>query len=253
MKKPDERVFHNLVIVSMKPRFPGHAQKIMYGLWGLGLMMLSKGFVIVDEDVDVHDLRAVADAVFQNVDWPRDVTIVDGPVDQLDHSAVRNSYGGKIGVDATRKPERHPGGQSVPVWATGDITEIVGENWTTYGDAVLVAAVDQATHPAEATIRALWHHIPNHIIVLLDADADVCDLHEVAWRALGNTDWRRDVVYSAPVDHFAPEDAPRGMIGINARAKGPEDGHPRGWPEEIVMDNQIVQRVNEKWDSYGIA
>ncbi|WP_119068952.1 menaquinone biosynthesis decarboxylase [Aggregatilinea lenta] len=250
---PAEGVFHNLVIVSMKPRFPGHAQKIMYGLWGLGLMMLSKGFVIVDEDVDVHDLHAVADAVFQNVDWPRDVTIVDGPVDQLDHSAVRNSYGGKIGVDATRKPERHPGGQSVPVWATGDITEIVGENWTTYGDAVLVAAVDQATHPAGETIRALWQHIPNHVVVLLDADADVCDLRAVAWRALGNTDWRRDVVFSRAPDHFAPEDVPRGAIGIDARAKGPEDGHPRGWPEEIVMDNQIVQRVTEKWDSYGIG
>lgn len=250
---PAEGVFHNLVIVSIKPRFPGHAQKIMYGLWGLGLMMLAKGFVIVDEDVDVHDLHAVADAVFRNVDWPRDATIVDGPVDQLDHSAVRNSYGGKIGVDATRKPDRHPGGQSVPVWATGDIAEIVGENWTTYADAVLVAAVDHQTHPAGATIRALWKHVPHHLIVLLDAGADVCDLRDVVWRALGNTDWRRDVTFSAPVDHFAPEDAPRGMIGIDARAKGPEDGHPRGWPKEIEMSAEIVQRVNEQWERYGIG
>ncbi len=105
---PAEGVFHNLVIVSLKQRFPGHAQKIMYGLWGLGLMMLAKAIVVVDEDVNVHDLDAVAEAVLANVDWQRDVTMVDGPVDQLDHSAIRDSYGGKIGIDATRKPDRGP-------------------------------------------------------------------------------------------------------------------------------------------------
>jgi len=99
-----------------------------------------------------------------------------------------------------------------------------------------------------ALCRAKAHHV-----VLLDAGMDVCDLRDVAWRALGNTDWRRDVVFSAPLDHFAPDELPRGLIGIDARAKGWEDGHPRGWPEEIEMSDDIVMRVNEKWASYGIG
>ena len=80
----------------------------MYGLWGLGLMMLAKAIVVVDDDVNVHDLARVAWRVLANVDWLRDVTIVDGPVDQLDHSAMRDSFGGKIGIDATAKAAGRP-------------------------------------------------------------------------------------------------------------------------------------------------
>ncbi|MCI0395505.1 MAG: menaquinone biosynthesis decarboxylase, partial [Chloroflexi bacterium] len=98
---PAEGVFHNLIIVSIKKRFPGHPFKVCYGLWGLGLMMLTKCIVIVDHDVDVHNLSEVAWRVLGNVDWKRDVVAVDGPVDQLDHSAMRDSFGGKIGIDAT--------------------------------------------------------------------------------------------------------------------------------------------------------
>ena len=100
---PAEGVFHNLIIVSMKKRFPGHPFKVCYGLWGLGLMMLAKAIVIVDHDVDVHNLSEVGWHVLGNVDWRRDTIIVDGPVDQLDHSSVRESFGGKIGIDATAK------------------------------------------------------------------------------------------------------------------------------------------------------
>jgi len=131
---PAEGIFHNLVIVSIKKRFPGHAQKVMYGLWGLGLMMLSKALVIVDADVNVQDLREVAWRVLGNVDWRRDTTIVDGPVDHLDHSAVRHSYGGKIGVDATAKgPEDgHTRGWPEEIRMSEDIVRRVTERWAEY-------------------------------------------------------------------------------------------------------------------------
>ena len=109
---PAEGVFHNLIIVSIKKRFPGHPQKVMFGVWGLGLMMLTKAIVVVDENVNVHDLQEVAWRVLGNVDWKRDITLVEGAVDQLDHSSVRDSFGGKIGVDATAKGpmDGHPRG-----------------------------------------------------------------------------------------------------------------------------------------------
>jgi 4-hydroxy-3-polyprenylbenzoate decarboxylase len=100
---PAEGVFHNLVLVSIRKRFPGHARKVMHGLWGLGLLMLAKAIVVFDEWVDVQNLSQSAWQALGNVDWSRDVLVADGPVDHLDHASYHHSFGGKIGVDATAK------------------------------------------------------------------------------------------------------------------------------------------------------
>jgi 4-hydroxy-3-polyprenylbenzoate decarboxylase len=132
---PAEGVFHNLVIVSIKKRFPGHPQKAMFGIWGLGLMMLTKAIIVVDADVNVHDLRDVMWRVLGNVDWKRDVTIVDGAVDQLDHSARRDSFGGKIGIDATAKSlqDGHPRGWPAEIEMDAAVKELVDQRWKEYG------------------------------------------------------------------------------------------------------------------------
>lgn len=100
---PIEGVFHNLAIVSIRKRFPGHAQKIMHGLWGMGQMMFTKVIVVCDEDVNVHDTSEVTWKVLNNIDPQRDITFVQGPVDVLDHAAPQPNVGSKMGIDATRK------------------------------------------------------------------------------------------------------------------------------------------------------
>lgn len=107
---PFEGVFHNLVLVSVNKRFPGHARKVMHALWGLGQMQFAKCIVVVDGDVDVQDVGEVAFRVANNVDWKRDTTVVEGPLDALDHASPNPRFGGKIGIDATRKlpEEGHP-------------------------------------------------------------------------------------------------------------------------------------------------
>lgn len=100
---PAEGAFHNLVLVSMKKRFPGHARKVISGLWGLGLLSLSKALVVMDEWVDVQNLSQAAWQALGNVDWSHDVIHLDGPVDHLDHASYQHSFGGKIGIDATAK------------------------------------------------------------------------------------------------------------------------------------------------------
>lgn len=250
---PAEGVFHNLVVVSIRKRFPGHAQKIMYGLWGLGLMMLTKAFIIVDADVDVHDWAAVAKEVVNNVNWRRDVTIVDGAVDQLDHSSIQDSYGGKIGIDATRSTKAEfqtPFPELAPL-DSARITALVGERWhETHG--TLIVAYDKTSLPTHEAMRKLWEICPDRNLILLDKNVDVNNLSDVAWRALGNTDWRRDARISGDIDHYAAPDAPRGQIGIDATSKTAADGHPRGWPEEIFMAPEIVERVTKRWKEYGL-
>ena len=100
---PAEGIFHNLVLVSIQKRFPGHARKVIFGLWGLGLLSLAKAIVVFDNWVDVQDLSQAAWQGLGNVDWSHDVIHTEGPVDHLDHSAYQHSFGGKIGIDATAK------------------------------------------------------------------------------------------------------------------------------------------------------
>src|SRR5439155_2837819 len=97
--------FHNCVLVSIRKAFPGHAQKVMHAIWGLGLLSLTKAVVVVDEWVDVHDYEEVFIRVCVNVDPQRDVLLSEGPLDHLDHAPTRQFYGGKIGIAATHKSE----------------------------------------------------------------------------------------------------------------------------------------------------
>jgi 4-hydroxy-3-polyprenylbenzoate decarboxylase len=100
---PAEGAFHNLVLVRIKKRYPGHAYKVMHALWGLGQMMFSKCIVVVDEDVDVQKPAEVVWRTFANIDPERDITFVKGPIDVLDHASPLMAFGSKMGVDATRK------------------------------------------------------------------------------------------------------------------------------------------------------
>ncbi len=100
---PLEGVFHNLMIVSLRKSYPGHARKIMNGIWGLGQAMFTKCIVVVDEDVDVRNVAEVVLKVFNNIDPERDIEFTLGPVDALDHASRLPNFGSKMGVDATRK------------------------------------------------------------------------------------------------------------------------------------------------------
>jgi 4-hydroxy-3-polyprenylbenzoate decarboxylase len=100
---PVEGIFHNLMIVSIRKSYPGQARKVMNAIWSLGQAMFTKCIVVVDEDVNVHDLAEVTLKVFNHIDPERDIQFTLGPVDSLDHAARLPNYGSKMGVDATRK------------------------------------------------------------------------------------------------------------------------------------------------------
>ncbi len=100
---PVEAVFHNLMIVSIRKSYPGHARKVMNAIWSLGQAMFTKCIVVVDEDCDVQNIGEVVLRVANNIDPERDIQFTLGPVDSLDHASRLPNYGSKMGVDATRK------------------------------------------------------------------------------------------------------------------------------------------------------
>ena len=132
---PAEGVFHNLVIVSIKKEYPGQAQKVMYALWGLGLMMLAKAIIVVDDFVNVQDVSEVAWRVTNNLDASRDITIAAGPVDDLDHASPTARFGSKVGIDATAKGPLEGRLREWPpdIVMSDEIRALVDGRWAEYG------------------------------------------------------------------------------------------------------------------------
>jgi 4-hydroxy-3-polyprenylbenzoate decarboxylase len=142
---PVAGAFHNLAIVSIKKAFPGHARKVMHAIWGLGMLSLTKGIVIVDEHVDVHDYGQVMFYVGANVDPKRDVVISEGPADHLDHAPTLQFVGGKIGIDATAKGPLEGTREWPPeIEMSAEIRTLVDRRWPEYGLEAVPHAPDGA-------------------------------------------------------------------------------------------------------------
>ncbi|MFL5966991.1 MAG: menaquinone biosynthesis decarboxylase [Gaiellaceae bacterium] len=138
---PVAGAFHNCCIVSIRKAYPGHAQKVMHAIWGLGMLSLTKSIVVVDEHVDVHDYGDVMFYVGANVDPKRDVLLSEGPLDHLDHAPTRQFYGGKIGIDATRKGPAEGTREWPPeIGMASDVQALVDRRWSDYGIALAGAA-----------------------------------------------------------------------------------------------------------------
>ncbi len=128
--------FHGLAVASIKKRYPGQAKKVMMGLWGMGQLSLTKTIVVVDDDIDVHDVNDVMWAVTTRADPARDTLIVDNaPTDTLDPASPRPNHGSKMGIDATTKTreEGHMREEQVQVAVDEQTRSLVESRWAAYG------------------------------------------------------------------------------------------------------------------------
>ena len=132
---PAEGIFHNLVLVSMKKEYPGQARKVIYGLWGLGLLSLTKVIVVVDDFVDVQNASEVAWRVANNINPGTDLVVVEGPIDDLDVASPTPRFGSKLGIDATRKgpEEGYRRGWPPDIEMSPAIRQQVSRRWSELG------------------------------------------------------------------------------------------------------------------------
>ena len=102
---PPEGCSYRLAVVSIRKRYPGHAKRVMFGIWSfLRQFMYTKFIVVTDDDVDVRDWTDVVWAITTRVDPVRDTVLVDRtPIDSLDFASPVAGLGGKMGLDATSK------------------------------------------------------------------------------------------------------------------------------------------------------
>jgi 4-hydroxy-3-polyprenylbenzoate decarboxylase len=103
MHLPVHGIFHNLMLVAIDKRYPGHARKVMHAIWGTGQMMFTKTIVVFDAGADLRNGPEMLWRALTAIDPERDIEFVHGPVDELDFASRLPCYGSKMGIDATRK------------------------------------------------------------------------------------------------------------------------------------------------------
>ena len=102
---PPEGCSYRLAVVSLKKQYPGHAKRVMFGIWSfLRQFMYTKFIIVTDDDVDVRDWKEVVWALTTRVDAARDTLIAENtPIDYLDFASPVAGLGSKMGIDATHK------------------------------------------------------------------------------------------------------------------------------------------------------
>jgi len=128
--------FQGMAIISIKKRYPGQAKKVMMGLWGLGQLALTKVFIVVDDDINVHDMDQVIWAVTTRTDAARDVMIINNtPTDTLDPASPLLNLGSKLGIDATQKTKEEGYQREIQelVKVDEDTMNLVDAKWSSYG------------------------------------------------------------------------------------------------------------------------
>lgn len=255
---PWEGVFHNITVISMQKEYPGHARRIMSAIWGQGQMSFCKAVVLVDPDVDFKHPRRVLETILNEVDLKTDLYISEGILDVLDHSAPEALFGGKLGIDATRRMEGEKNRPEPPTPTPLPPAEKIEGALRSVSDLLTSFYVPELNvhnrllllnihKDGKTTGRKLAERLfaqrdleAFSVLVLYDHNIDLKDASLVLWKVFNNVDPKRDLI-----QHDS-------RIIIDATKKGREDDHDRPWPDDIVMDPEIVERVRRRAKELGI-
>jgi len=266
MVLPMEGVFHNLAIVKIKKDYPGQAMKVMNSLWGAGQMMFTKMIVVVDGDVNIHNNAEVARYVSENVDPQQDFVFTSGPMDVLDHSCSKASFGGKMGIDATQKlpEELRTNTEKTPVKTASALNKeaIKTRNpaITAINDALLGLGISLLFISVEKTepeqIEKLNQNLfkqglPDEVkvVIYLDHTIDISDTADAVWRFSNNIDPKRDAFIVK-----AKNNQSLSHIGFDGTRKTKElDGFERDWPNILANTTAVIEKVDEMWPRLGLG
>ena len=133
---PPEGCSYRMAVVSMKKQYPGHAKRVMFGVWSfLRQFMYTKFIIVVDDDVNIRDWKEVIWALTTRVDAARDTLIVENtPIDYLDFASPISGLGSKMGIDATNKwPGETTREWGTPITRDADVVARIDAIWKDLG------------------------------------------------------------------------------------------------------------------------
>lgn len=261
---PVEGVFHNLVIVKIKKEYPGQALKVMNSLWGAGQMMFTKMMIVVDGDVNIHDSAEVARYISENTDAGTDFLFTQGPTDVLDHSCSRMAFGGKLGLDATKKlPEEKLLDDPSKVLEAGVSAEEIKSRYPAIkavnatllrlGISLVFLTIEKQKKNHIREICNDLFELPSlkttKVVIFLEHTLDVKDIADAVWRFANNFDPKRDhhtvmATSEGEVNH---------VVFDGTRKTKAFDGFDRDWPNILASDETTIARIDEIWDHLGLG
>jgi 4-hydroxy-3-polyprenylbenzoate decarboxylase len=248
MNLPYQGGFHNLAIVQADLQFPGQAFTLMNALWGAGQMMFNKIMIVVGKDTDPFDSKAVMDCL-SNIDLAKDVLFSRGAADVLDHAGREFALSGKIGIDATRKPENKPTRTLDMERLKADFPDIhINQAYFTSIGALIIGF----EKTSEYTVKQLTQDISSKdyvkgltYIAVFDQTVNLSDADILLWQISGNIDPQTDC--------FQTDTPNNKCLVFDATSKQQMDGFTREWPNVIVMDDPTISAIDQKWDKLGLG
>ncbi|MEO5333039.1 MAG: UbiD family decarboxylase [Magnetococcus sp. YQC-5] len=254
---PMEACSYRVAVVALAKGYPGHAFRMMAGIWGfLRQFLYVKYIFVVDANVKVDDWGAVLTQVERHVHAGRDLQILrNTPIDYLDFSSPWPGLGGKMGVDATTKLEVEQAAVSPMSCLDGpvDWLERVREEapWMTaihpFPGGRMCAVQVSGTHPGRGglAIETIRRLVPPgrgaDQLWVVDADTRPDSLSDLLWSLATRTDPGRDVFCDGATGRFA--------VDATVRSES-ETG--RRWGEPLVMDPDMEAQVAKRWHHYGV-
>lgn len=230
MHMPVAGVVHNLVIVAADIQYQGQAFKIANALWGAGQMMFTKYIVVVDHYVDIRNYEKVADTVMKNTDFQYDILKSRGPLDVLDHASHKQSVGGKICIDATTKDytmNKH-GIECID----GLKSKILNPGIVVFYNADFECSRDKITEKYKNN---------RGVVILVEPELEELNSFTLIWYVLGNTDPERDITIEGQ------------LFIVDGMRKHQRKDFKRPWPDLVIMEQSIIDKVNERWNNYEIG
>ncbi len=241
-----EAGFHSLAVASVHQRFGKEGMKTALGLLGTGQMALTKCVVLVDGNVDARDIRAVLRALREHFDPAEDFLLLPGvPFDTLDFTSFTLNVGSKMVLDATR----NGGSASVPPVLI-DEAQLKAlhpriRRARLLEEALLIVQVGgEGRSIAELLVKAKPLATVK-LIAVVSEDVDLNDPESFLWGIFTRFDPARDVIFTSTELHGAWPVA-RGCLGIDATFKA-------GYPDPVIMDPDVIQRVDRRWGQYWAA
>lgn len=250
---PSAGVAHNLVLVKIKKTFPGQGMKVINGLFGAGQMMFCKYIIVVDKDANLHDYNDIVRRVIENCEPVKDMLKLSGPLDILDHAANSFSYGGKLGIDATRKHKEEESQRFIDDIPGPDIDKILTGLQNLASVLTLNAALIKDNFPIVfigveksgdwlGDVKKLVPVSGRLIIFALDSNVDLDNLYLCSWQILSNTDPARDMISVSD------------SIIFNSTAKDHKsDNFSRAWPNVVVSDGETISKIDGLWNKLGLG
>jgi 4-hydroxy-3-polyprenylbenzoate decarboxylase len=263
-----EAGFHNLLAVAIEERYAKEGMRAALGLLGTGQLSLTKTVVLVDEDVDVTDWKAVLGAIRDHFEPEDDFLLLPGvPLDTLDFTSMRMNLGSKMVLDAMGKRGVGPGDspvtevESAPAGGRTRAEErseqakarravaarelagrLAGVRAATIVEETMLVVQVESAERGRPVIEALVADpvfAGLKLIAAVSPDVPFDDPTLLLWGIFTRFDAARDVMFTDVATRGAWA-SPGGRLGIDATWKP-------GYPEPVVMPEDIVQKVDARW------